>query len=239
MTIGATFGKILGLLVGEVVDHQVNSGIYAFLGAGAALSGITGLTVSVVVIMYELTGAIKYIVPSMIVIVTVRVVSVLCGNSEGIADQMIKFNGIPYIDLKEEHNMDGVIGDVMVRQVYCIDVDIEELDYERILEFGKKEYPVIKNGALVGVVDRESIKELRCDYVSVEIDADTSTVFDIFTQLGPRNVYVTKNGQLVGLLSRKDMIRYEIYSKFEPQDNDNLEWLASLYTSIREHLNPF
>ena len=239
MTIGATFGKILGLLVGEVVDHQVNSGIYAFLGAGAALSGITGLTVSVVVIMYELTGAIKYIVPSMIVIVTVRVVSVLCCNSEGIADQMIKFNGIPYIDLKEEHNMDGVIGDVMVRQVYCIDVDIEELDYERILEFGKKEYPVIKNGALVGVVDRESIKELRCDYVSVEIDADTSTVFDIFTQLGPRNVYVTKNGQLVGLLSRKDMIRYEIYSKFEPQDNDNLEWLASLYTSIREHLNPF
>lgn len=44
----------------------ITPGTYAFLGAGAALSGITGLTVTVVVIMFELTGALTYILPTMV-----------------------------------------------------------------------------------------------------------------------------------------------------------------------------
>jgi chloride channel 3/4/5 len=36
------------------------------LGAAAALSGIMHITVSVVVIMFELTGALTYILPTMV-----------------------------------------------------------------------------------------------------------------------------------------------------------------------------
>lgn len=81
MAIGATFGRMVGILVQALYEHFPNSaffsacepdvpcitpGTYAFLGAAAALSGIMHITVSVVVIMFELTGALTYILPTMV-----------------------------------------------------------------------------------------------------------------------------------------------------------------------------
>lgn len=81
MAIGASFGRMVGILVQalhEQFPHArffracepdvpcITPGTYAFLGAGAALSGIMHLTVSVVVIMFELTGALEYILPTMV-----------------------------------------------------------------------------------------------------------------------------------------------------------------------------
>lgn len=81
MAIGATFGRFVGILVQALHESFPDSeffsacepdvpcispGTYAFLGAAAALSGIMHLTVSVVVIMFELTGALTYILPTMV-----------------------------------------------------------------------------------------------------------------------------------------------------------------------------
>lgn len=81
MAIGASFGRMVGILVQAIYEANPNSrffsackpdvpcitpGTYAFLGAGAALSGIMHITVSVVVIMFELTGALTYILPTMV-----------------------------------------------------------------------------------------------------------------------------------------------------------------------------
>ena len=81
MAIGASFGRMVGILVQALYDAYPDSsffsacdpdvpcitpGTYAFLGAAAALSGIMHITVSVVVIMFELTGALIYILPTMV-----------------------------------------------------------------------------------------------------------------------------------------------------------------------------
>lgn len=81
MAIGASFGRMVGILVQALHDTYpfspffaacepdvpcITPGTYAFLGAGAALSGIMHITVSVVVIMFELTGALTYILPTMV-----------------------------------------------------------------------------------------------------------------------------------------------------------------------------
>ena len=81
MAIGASFGRMVGILVQALRDsfpHAkffaacepdvpcITPGTYAFLGAAAALSGIMHITVSVVVIMFELTGALTYILPTMV-----------------------------------------------------------------------------------------------------------------------------------------------------------------------------
>lgn len=81
MAIGASFGRMVGILVQalqESFPHSrffascepdvpcITPGTYAFLGAGAALSGIMHLTISVTVIMFELTGALTYILPTMV-----------------------------------------------------------------------------------------------------------------------------------------------------------------------------
>ena len=77
MTVGAIFGRLVGLAVQQVVYANkevglwsnycgegqvcVNPGLYAMVGAAATLSGVTRMTVSLVVIMYELTGSLLYI----------------------------------------------------------------------------------------------------------------------------------------------------------------------------------
>ena len=81
MAVGASFGRMVGILVQALHDAYPSSqffaacdpdvpcitpGTYAFLGAGAALSGIMHITVTVVVIMFELTGALTYILPTMV-----------------------------------------------------------------------------------------------------------------------------------------------------------------------------
>lgn len=81
MAVGASFGRMVGILVQALHEQFPDSvffsscqpdvpcitpGTYAFLGAGAALSGIMHLTISVTVIMFELTGALTYILPTMV-----------------------------------------------------------------------------------------------------------------------------------------------------------------------------
>ena len=81
MAVGASFGRLVGILVQALHEYVPQSaffascepdvpcitpGTYAFLGAAAALSGIMHITVSVVVIMFELTGALTYILPTMV-----------------------------------------------------------------------------------------------------------------------------------------------------------------------------
>ena len=81
MAIGASFGRMVGIFVQYLHESFPDSaffsacgpdgpcitpGTYAFLGAGAALSGIMHITVSVVVIMFEITGALTYILPTMV-----------------------------------------------------------------------------------------------------------------------------------------------------------------------------
>ena len=81
MAIGASFGRMVGILVQAMHEAFpraqffaacepdvpcITPGTYAFLGAAAALSGIMHITVSVVVIMFELTGALTYILPTMV-----------------------------------------------------------------------------------------------------------------------------------------------------------------------------
>ena len=101
MAIGASFGRFIGLLVRSLhaaypqlplfsscpADAPcITPGTYAFLGAAASLSGIMHITVSVVVIMFELTGGVRYILPTMIVVGVTKMVGDWFGKG-GIADR--------------------------------------------------------------------------------------------------------------------------------------------------------
>ena len=49
-------------------EYCVTPGLYAMIGAAAALGGVTRMIVSLVVIMFELTGGLTYIVPIMVAV---------------------------------------------------------------------------------------------------------------------------------------------------------------------------
>lgn len=86
-------------------------GLYAMVGAAAALGGVTRMTVSLVVIMFELTGSVNWIVPLMVTVMAAKWV----GDSlakQGVYDAHIALNGYPYHhDHHHEYgNMSGTIG---------------------------------------------------------------------------------------------------------------------------------
>ncbi|KAG6813134.1 hypothetical protein H0H92_013758 [Tricholoma furcatifolium] len=133
MAIGATFGRMIGIIV-KAMEKAYNGrgifsvckpdvpcitpGTYAFLGAAAALSGIMRITVTVVVIMFELTGALNYILPTMIVLLVTKAVGDFLGTT-GIADEMIRFNGFPFLE-KEDHAYNVSVSAVMRTEVHTL-----------------------------------------------------------------------------------------------------------------------
>ncbi|KAI4255134.1 MAG: hypothetical protein LQ352_002704 [Teloschistes flavicans] len=177
MAIGASFGRMVGILVQalhEAFPHAkffaacqpdvacITPGTYAFLGAAAALSGIMHITVSVVVIMFELTGALTYILPTMIVVGVTKAVSDRFGKG-GIADRMIWFNGFPFLDNKEEHTFGVPVSQVMTSEVTWLPSSGFTLkSLEQLLSQTKYQgFPVIEDRSskiLLGYIGRTELR---------------------------------------------------------------------------------
>jgi len=132
------------------------------LGAGAALSGIMHITVSVVVIMFELTGALTYILPTMIVVGVTKAVGERFGKG-GIADRLIWFNGFPFLDKKEEHSFGVPVSQVMTTDVTVLPASgLTLVEVEEILDSNKYQgYPIVEDRTsrtLLGYIGRTELR---------------------------------------------------------------------------------
>jgi len=139
----------------------ITPGTYAFLGAAAALSGVMRITLTVVVIMFELTGALTYILPTMIVLLVTKAVGDFLGTT-GIADEMIRFNGFPFLD-KDDHAYNVPVSHVMSRNLQTFplsDLTIREIE-ETLSETPVKGFPItasVSDRTLVGYVERADLR---------------------------------------------------------------------------------
>ena len=102
----------------------------------SVISGIMRITVTVVVIMFELTGALTYILPTMvsricfflrrhsltykrkIVLLATKAVGDFLGVN-GIADEMIRFNGYPFLE-KSDHAFHTEVASVMRTELHTL-----------------------------------------------------------------------------------------------------------------------
>ena len=121
MAIGALYGRAVGTVARtwhfnhplafifaqcEPDKPCVTAGTYAIIGAASALGGATRMTVSIVVIMFELTGALTYVLPIMISVLISKWVGDAFG-SRGIYEAWIAFNGYPFLDSRSEKTVAG------------------------------------------------------------------------------------------------------------------------------------
>lgn len=90
-------GAFFGRLVGQI-DLGISPGIFAMVGAAAFLAGVSRMTISLCVIMFELTGELEYIVPHMIAILVAKWVADALGK-EGVYDLAQTVLGHPFLDL--------------------------------------------------------------------------------------------------------------------------------------------
>ncbi|PHH54389.1 H(+)/Cl(-) exchange transporter 3 [Ceratocystis fimbriata CBS 114723] len=105
--VGRAFGIGIELFVRAVPDSLffascapdvpcVTPGTYAVVGAAAALAGVTRMTVSIVVIMFELTGALTFVLPIMMAVMLSKWVGDAL-SEHSIYEAWIRFNGYPLI----------------------------------------------------------------------------------------------------------------------------------------------
>ena len=127
MAIGALYGRAVGIIVQVWQGNHssalifatcepdiscITPGTYAIIGAAAALAGVTRMTVSIVVIMFELTGALTYVLPIMIAVMISKWVGDAFGR-RGIYETWIHFNEYPFLDNRDE----SPVPDVPVSQI--------------------------------------------------------------------------------------------------------------------------
>ncbi|KAG6442792.1 hypothetical protein O3G_MSEX002552 [Manduca sexta] len=128
LALGAIAGRIVGIGVEQLAYHYpkiwlfsgecstgddcITPGLYAMVGAAAVLGGVTRMTVSLVVIMFELTGGVRYIVPLMAAAMASKWVGDALGR-QGIYDAHIALNGYPFLDSKDEFQHTSLAADVM------------------------------------------------------------------------------------------------------------------------------
>ena len=127
MAIGSLYGRALGILAEIWQKSRPNAfifancerdvpcitpGTYAIIGAASALGGVTRMTVSIVVIMFELTGALTYVLPIMIAVMISKWVGDAFGK-RGIYESWIHFNEYPFLDYRD----DASIPDIPISEI--------------------------------------------------------------------------------------------------------------------------
>ncbi|KAK7472831.1 hypothetical protein VKT23_000938 [Stygiomarasmius scandens] len=136
--VGACAGRVLGIAMQyfqynypdirlfQVCDGDLDCiipGLYAMVGAAAALSGVTRTTVSLAVIMFELTDTLTYAVPVMLSVLVAKTVADAL-EPKGIYDLVIDLSQLPYLDSKHEYLWGNLqVGDVTARDVQVIRLD--------------------------------------------------------------------------------------------------------------------
>ncbi|CAN4108198.1 unnamed protein product [Withania somnifera] len=98
---GASYGCLVGTVLGSV--SNLNNGLFALLGAASFLGGTMRMTVSLCVILLELTNNLLMLPLVMLVLLISKTVA--DSFNKGVYDQIVKLKGLPYLEAHAEPYM--------------------------------------------------------------------------------------------------------------------------------------
>ena len=133
---GAFFGRLVGQLI-----PSISPGIFAMVGASAFLAGVSRMTISLAVIMFELTGELEFIVPNMIGIMVAKWIADAL-EKEGVYDLAQTVLGHPFLDMdhalqvsqEESHLVEALIPPAQTMKEITVDVPLINRVPRRMLE---------------------------------------------------------------------------------------------------------
>jgi chloride channel 3/4/5 len=198
MVVGGLMGRIIGHLVQWLVLATPNwavwgtcatdsdgtciqPGVYGLIAAGATMCGVTRLSVTLAVILFELTGSLDYVLPfSLSILVAKWTADAVEHNS--IYDLLTSMNSYPFLDNKHKPIFDGDIADLVprVRRERLIDitnspaVPAKKLRAKLDLLYQAGELdgglPIVREDVLVGLIPAPDL-EYALDQLIVESDS--------------------------------------------------------------------
>jgi CIC family chloride channel protein len=175
-------GAMLGGAFGQIVHRlwpaaTAGSGAYSLVGMGAVFAGAAHAPITAILILFEMTGDYRIILPLMTAVVTSSLVAQRV-NRDNIYTLKIRRRGIDLAAAPMTDLLDSVtVGEVMTTDYDSVPADMSVVELmKRFLESGRRGLPVVDaDGALVGIVTLSDIQRS-----AVSGDAD-QTVADIAT----------------------------------------------------------
>jgi CIC family chloride channel protein len=223
--LGESYGKLTQLLVPAIA---IPSGACALVGMGAVFAGASHAPISAILILFEMTGNYKIILPLMITCITSTVV-VRRFMKESIYSLKLTRRGIDLQQFKRLDLMESItVSDAMAKDVVTFDETIAVKDAEMMIKsnysYHHRGFPVLdlKNN-LVGMVTRKDIHEALTsgkEDISVK-EIMTSDIMTCYTdenlktalqKLGEKDigrlpvVERENTSHLIGLISRENII---------------------------------
>ena len=199
MVVGGLMGRIVGHItqyfaltyptfflfhecsVNGGIEACVTPGVYALIAAGATMCGVTRLSVTLAVILFELTGDLYYVLPFSL--------AVLCAKWTAdaveplsIYDLLTEMNSYPFLDNKVHPVFDTELGDIVykVRKNRLIDTSHSPLvrasDLRQKLHLlhmaGELDggLPIVRHNVLVGLIPAPDL-EFALDRIEDEENA--------------------------------------------------------------------
>ncbi|RDW90539.1 chloride channel protein [Aspergillus mulundensis] len=211
MVVGGLMGRIVGHITQYValqypdfflfgsscaatagMESCVTPGVYAMVAAGATMCGVTRLSVTLAVILFELTGSLDHVLPFSL--------AVLCAKwtadaiePHSIYDFLTEMNSYPFLDNKLQTISDAELGDIVrpVRRSRLIDITDSPLvparelrsKLQHLLMAGELDsgLPILRDGVLIGLIPAPDLEYALDslddeDRTSCLMAADTSSV---------------------------------------------------------------
>ncbi|KAJ7967948.1 Chloride channel protein [Quillaja saponaria] len=138
---GASYGRLVGTFLGSF--SYLDTGLFAILGAASFLGGTMRMTVSICVILLELTNDLLMLPLVMLVLLISKTVAD-CFN-KGVYDQIVKLKGLPYLEAHAEPYMRNLVASDVVSGPLVTFSGVEKVgNILRVLKITKHNgFPVI------------------------------------------------------------------------------------------------
>ncbi|KAI1505513.1 chloride channel [Biscogniauxia marginata] len=199
MVVGGLMGRIIGHLVQWIVlrfphwgiwgtcpllqpSTCVQPGVYGLIAAGATMCGVTRLSVTLAVILFELTGSLDYVLPfSLAILVSKWTADAL--EPLSIYDLLTNMNSYPYLDNKHKPIFTSDLADIVprVRRERVIDITDSPLvpatslraKLELLHRAGELDggLPILRNDILVGLIPAPDL-----EYALDNLDDENSSL---------------------------------------------------------------
>ncbi|ROW12789.1 hypothetical protein VMCG_00643 [Cytospora schulzeri] len=177
-------GGLMGRLIGHVVQYLVmrfdtfsvwdrcsrigdttciQPGVYALIAAGSTMCGVTRLSVTLAVILFELTGSLDYVLPFSLAILVAKWTSDFI-EPLSIYDLLTELNSYPFLNNKHKPIFTADLADIVprVRRERVIDITSSPLvparglrrKLERLHAAGELDggLPILRDEILVGLI---------------------------------------------------------------------------------------
>jgi len=248
MVVGGLMGRIIGHIVQWFVlrfphwsiwggcallqkSTCVQPGVYGLIAAGSTMCGVTRLSVTLAVILFELTGSLDYVLPfSLAILVAKWTADAL--EPLSIYDLLTAMNSYPYLDNKHKPIFTGELADIVsrVRRERVIDITNSPLvsatslraKLEILHRAGELDggLPILRDKILVGLIPAPDLEyaldNLEDESSSLCLMADIPSIDDSDDEENPDPTdftrYIDPAPVALDIKSPMDLV-YECFAK--------------------------